>query len=172
MDCESERPDSGLCIGVISREVVLGQSEEIQDVVAGDERVVGGDRVALADRTPARHRPSDRVGDLLEHHGLGGRRGLLGRGRSATPYRRRQTKRRIDVDAQHLAEVGRQVLAGIERVTLEPAITVSDVETAIRSELDVATDMVRIGLRAEADYFGAFGIGDIRDHRPKRASVA
>ena len=49
---DAERPDFRLGIRVISREVVLGQPEEIQDVIAGDERVVRGDRVALADRLP------------------------------------------------------------------------------------------------------------------------
>src|SRR5687768_16600023 len=134
---DTERPDLRPGIRVISGKVVFSQPEEIQDVIAGDERIVRGNRIVLADRLPASAARGDGVGDVLVRHGLGCHGRFLGGGRSAALAAGREAKRWVHVDAQNLPEVGREILAGVERIALESAIAVANIEAAVRPKLDI-----------------------------------
>ena len=70
----------------------------------------------------------------------------------------------IHVDAQHLAEVGGEVLAGSEHVALPAAVAAADVQVAIRPEGDLAAVVVGVGavdLHHDAGglHVGAVGVG-------------
>ena len=80
----------------------------------------------------------------------------------------------VHVDAQHLAEVGVQILAGIDHITFPAAVTDADVKVAIRTKSDLAAVMVAVGeidlhqhlhaFRIEAIRIG-FGDAELSDHR-------
>jgi hypothetical protein len=140
-------------------EIILCQSKEIQNLVAARERIVGRDCVACADHLPTRPACVDRGRNRLLRLRRGGSlRGAAGCSLAA----RRQAKGRVHVDAKHLAEVGHEVLTGIERVALEAPIAVADVEATVGTELNVPADMIRVRLGAKTDDLGAGGVRDVR----------